>query len=57
MEGKGGGGLLEPALERSPPTEAVAMIDPEGEGLDDEVRSMAFAACLVPTKTLYDSQK
>lgn len=29
--------LLEPALERSPPTEAVAMIDPEGEGFEDDV--------------------
>lgn len=36
---KGGerGDLLEPALDRSPPTEAVAMIEPEGEGLEDEV--------------------
>lgn len=43
---------LEPALERSPATDAVAMMEPEGVGLDFEVLSMAFAAYLVAKKTL-----
>lgn len=32
--------------------EAVAIIEPEGEGLEGEVRSMALEACLVARKTL-----
>ena len=35
-----------------PATEAVAIIEPEGEGLDDEVRDMALEAYLAARKTL-----
>ena len=41
-----------PALERSPATEAVQMMLPEGEGLEDEVSCMAAEACLIARKTL-----
>lgn len=44
--------VLGPAFERSPATDAVAMMEPEGVGLDFEVFSMAFAAYLVARKTL-----
>lgn len=43
---------LEPAFERSPATDAVAMMEPEGVGFDFEVFSIAFAAYLVARKTL-----
>jgi hypothetical protein len=37
-EGEGRGScLLEPALERRPPIDAVAIIEPDGEGLVGEV--------------------
>ena len=43
---------MEPALERRPATEAVAMMEPEGYGLEGEVRCMAREACLDARKTL-----
>lgn len=43
---------LEPPFERSPATDAVAMMEPEGVGFDFEVFSIAFAAYLVARKTL-----
>lgn len=43
---------LEPALERSPAMDAVAMMEPEGVGFDFEGLSIAFAAYLVARKTL-----
>ncbi len=52
-EGRRGSYLLGPALERKPAIDAVAIIEPDGEGLEGEVWSMAFAACLVATKTLH----
>lgn len=45
---------VEPALERRPATEAVAMMEPEGWGFDAEVCCMAVEACLVAKKTLGD---
>ena len=44
--------VLEPALDRRPATEAVAMMEPEGWGFWGEVTSIAFAAYLVARKTL-----
>ena len=44
--------LLGPAFERSPATDAVAIMEPEGVCFDFEVLSMAFAAYLVAKKTL-----
>ena len=41
-----------PALERSPATEAVAIIEPDGEGFDALVCDMAGVACLAARKTL-----
>jgi hypothetical protein len=52
-KGRRGSYLLGPALERRPAIDAVAIIEPDGEGLEGEVWSMAFAACLVATKTLH----
>ena len=43
---------MPPALERRPATEAVARMEPEGEGLEGEGWSMAAEACLVARKTL-----
>lgn len=50
--GREGGELLEPALERRPATDAVAIMEPEGCGLESEGWRMALAACLVARKTL-----
>lgn len=47
--------LLGPALERRPATEAVAIMEPDGRGLEGEVRRMAFAAYLVARKTLFEA--
>ena len=47
---------MEPAFERIPATEAVAIMLPEGWGLDSEVWSIARAACLVARKTLAKSE-
>lgn len=44
--------VLGPAFERSPATDAVAMMEPEEVGFDFEVCSMAFAAYLIARKTL-----
>ena len=42
-----------PALERRPATEAVARMEPWGEGLVADVWSMAAEACLMARKTLF----
>lgn len=44
--------VLGPAFERSPATDAVAMMEPEEVGFDFEVFSIAFAAYLIARKTL-----
>lgn len=47
-----GAGVLGPALERRPATDAVAIMEPDGCGLEDDVWRIALAACLVARKTL-----
>ena len=47
--------VLGPAFERRPATEAVAMMEPDGCGLEGEVRRMAPAAYLVARKTLFEA--
>lgn len=44
-------------MERNPATEAVAMMEPEGHDLEDEVRRMARDACLVARNMLMSAQK
>lgn len=44
--------VLGPAFERSPATDAVAMMEPEEVGFDFEVFTMAFAAYLIARNTL-----
>lgn len=56
MGGRGqDGDVLEPALERRPATEAVAIMEPDGCGLECEVRRIAFAAYLLARKTLFET--